>query len=133
MENLGTERWRKLVWNIPFNGLAVRERLDTERILGRAELRGEVEALMQEVLQAAACCGHALPPETIALQLARTEEMGPYRPSTLIDYEAGKALELESIWGEPLRRSQAKGASSPRLSALYHELSLIDRELCARK
>jgi 2-dehydropantoate 2-reductase len=50
-----------------------------------------------------------------------------YKPSTLLDYEAGKPLELEAIWGEPLRRGQATRIKTPRLEELYHELSLLDR------
>ncbi|MEP6956778.1 MAG: 2-dehydropantoate 2-reductase, partial [Chthoniobacterales bacterium] len=37
-ENLGRERWRKLVWNIPFNGLAVKHGLDTASILADDKL-----------------------------------------------------------------------------------------------
>jgi 2-dehydropantoate 2-reductase len=35
--------------------------------------------------------------------------MGAYKPSTLLDLEAGRALEVEAIWVEPLRRAQAQG------------------------
>ncbi len=59
-------------------------------------------------------------------QIKRTESMGAYKPSTLIDFEAGRRLEVESIWGEPLRRGLAAGAEMPRLAALYAELKLIN-------
>ncbi|MBC8039257.1 MAG: 2-dehydropantoate 2-reductase, partial [Opitutaceae bacterium] len=48
-------------------------------------------------------------------------------PSTMIDFVDGKPLEVEPIWGEPLRRARAKGVSTPRLAALYARL----RELSA--
>jgi 2-dehydropantoate 2-reductase len=51
-----------------------------------------------------------------------TPPMGPYQPSSLVDYLAGREVELESIWGEPLRRAQAAGAHVPALAALYAEL-----------
>ncbi|MGI8438362.1 MAG: 2-dehydropantoate 2-reductase [Chthoniobacterales bacterium] len=121
-ENLGRERWRKLVWNIPFNGLAVIHRLDTAGLLANEQLRAQALALMDEVIAAAQRCGYDLPTAEALEQMKRTEKMGPYKPSTLIDYEAGKPLELEAIWGEPLRRARAAGARVPHLSALYEQL-----------
>jgi 2-dehydropantoate 2-reductase len=52
--------------------------------------------------------------------------MGAYKPSTLLDFEAGRALEIEAIWGEPLRRAQAQGAALPRLEELYRWLKTLD-------
>jgi 2-dehydropantoate 2-reductase len=52
--------------------------------------------------------------------------MGAYKPSTLLDLEAGRALEVEAIWGEPLRRAQAQGAVMPRLEQLYTHLKSLD-------
>lgn len=48
--------------------------------------------------------------------------MGPYQPSSLVDFLAGREVEVESIWGEPLRRSQAKGIDTPELKRLYREI-----------
>jgi 2-dehydropantoate 2-reductase len=52
--------------------------------------------------------------------------MGAYKPSTLVDFQAGRPLEIEAIWGEPLRRAAAAGAFTPRLQELYKELKTID-------
>jgi 2-dehydropantoate 2-reductase len=53
--------------------------------------------------------------------------MGDFKPSTLIDYLAGRPLEIEPIWGEPLRRGQAKGIKAPQLAKVYGELIALDR------
>lgn len=128
-ENLARERWRKLVWNIPFNGLSVVTGLDTAAIIANDELRARVLALMDEVIAAANKCGTNLPTAEALEQMKRTEKMGSYKPSTLIDFEAGRPLELEAIWGEPLRAGIAAGASMPRLAALYQELRAINTRL----
>jgi 2-dehydropantoate 2-reductase len=60
-------------------------------------------------------------------QIKRTETMGAYRPSTLLDFQARRPLEIEAIWGEPLRRAQAAGAEVPRLQMLYSLLRSVDR------
>jgi 2-dehydropantoate 2-reductase len=127
VENLALERWRKLVWNIPFNGLSIAAGgLDTAAILSDEHLRSECLALMDEVIMAANKCGFSLPAAAALEQVKRTELMGAYKPSTLIDFEAGRPLEIEAIWGEPLRRARGAGAATPRLEELYEKLKTID-------
>lgn len=122
-ERLLEVRWRKLVWNVPFNGLSVTGGgMTTDVILQSAEWEAEVWALMREVQAAAAAYGVVIPEDFVVEQVERTRPMGPYKPSTMIDYVEGKPLELEPIWGEPLRRARAKGVSTPRLEALYARL-----------
>jgi 2-dehydropantoate 2-reductase len=120
VENLALERWRKLIWNIPFNGLSVAAGgLDTAAILSDDHLRGVAVGLMDEVVSGADKCGFQLPAAAAQEQVKRTESMGAYQPSTLIDFQAGRPLEIEAIWGEPLRRAVASGAQMPRLEVLY--------------
>jgi 2-dehydropantoate 2-reductase len=125
-ENLGFERWRKLVWNIPFNGLAVTAGIDTAAILADEQLRAAALALMDEVIAGANACGYALPTALALKQIKATEALRAYRPSTLIDYQAGKPLELEAIWGKPLRRATAAGARMPELQSLYEQLKALN-------
>jgi 2-dehydropantoate 2-reductase len=127
VENLALERWRKLVWNIPFNGLSVAAGgMDTEAILSDDYLRSECLALMDEVIVSANKCGFPLPTTAALEQVKRTESMGAYKPSTLVDFQAGRPLEVEAIWGEPLRRAAAAGAFTPRLRELYEKLKTMD-------
>jgi 2-dehydropantoate 2-reductase len=51
--------------------------------------------------------------------------MGPYQPSTLVDWLAGNELEIEPIWGEPLRQAQQAGLAMPHLERLYGSLRVI--------
>jgi len=126
-EDLALERWRKLVWNVPFNGLSVSEGgKDTAAILSDHRLRRECLALMDEIIVAANKCGFDLPASAGVEQVTRTESMGAYKPSTLIDFEAGQPLEIEAIWGEPLRRAAAVGAATPRLQELYEKLKAMN-------
>ena len=48
--------------------------------------------------------------------------MGAYQPSTLVDWLAGRELEVEAIWGEPLRQAKNAGLSLPHLEQLYRHL-----------
>lgn len=127
-EDLAMERWRKLVWNIPFNGLSIAAGgVDTATILGDPELFRATRALMYEVIAAANKCGFSLERATADEQLRLTKTVGRYKPSTLLDFEGGNPLEIESIWGEPLRRAVAAGAEVPRLQQLYALLKSLDK------
>jgi len=119
-DNLAELRWKKLVWNVPFNGISIAAGgVTTDLILASSELENLVRTLMAEVIEAAALLGYTISHALIDKQIASTRPMGAYRPSSLIDYLDGREVEVESIWGEPLRRAQKAGASVPRLEMLY--------------
>lgn len=125
-ENLAEARWRKLVWNIPFNGLAIAAGgLTTDIICADPVLAARVRVLMKEVQGAAGLMGYRIPDEFLRQQFDVTPPMGAYQPSSLVDCKAGRDVEIESIWGEPLRRAQAAGANMPELARLYDQLRAV--------
>jgi 2-dehydropantoate 2-reductase len=127
-DDLALERWRKLIWNIPFNGLSiVAGRIDTAAIVGDNNLRQLTLDLMNEVIAAAKKCGHPLPSDAWREHIKRTDNMSGYKPSTLQDWESGKPLEIEAIWGEPVRRARAAGTQMPGTEMIYELLKQLDR------
>jgi len=132
VENLITERWRKLVWNIPFNGLAIAAgELTTDLLMADPGLKKLVRGLMEEVVAIAAARGHEIPASYIDFQIERTLPMGPYRPSSLLDYMAAQPVEVESIWGEPLREARKAKLDAGRLEALYYLLKRLTSDRLA--
>jgi 2-dehydropantoate 2-reductase len=126
VDDLAEARWQKLIWNIPFNGLAIAGGgLTTDRILANPALAPQVRPLMDEVAAAARRLGYGVPEAFIQAQIDVTPGMGQYQPSSLVDFLAGREVEVEAIWGEPLRRAQAAGVAMPRLAALYDELKRL--------
>jgi len=75
--------------------------------------------LMEEIRAAARVMGHELSDGFLQKQLEVTRGMGAYRPSSLIDYLEGREVEVEAIFGEPLRRGEAAGVAMPTLRSLY--------------
>jgi 2-dehydropantoate 2-reductase len=129
VDDLLAARWSKLVWNIPFNGLSIAEGgIATDRICSDPRLAEEARALMLEVQRAAAAFGYDIPDDFVRKQFDVTPPMGSYQPSSLVDYLAGREVEVEPIWGEPLRRARAAGVDMPRLASLYARL----QALCSR-
>ena len=123
--SIGAARWYKLVWNVPFNGLGIAGGMggrDTHQVLEDPALQQEAKDLMTEVLAASAKLGYSQEPGLIEKEIARTRTMGHYKSSSQLDWEAGRPVELESIWGETLRRGTAAGVSMPHLQKLYEKL-----------
>jgi 2-dehydropantoate 2-reductase len=81
---------------------------------------------MDEVILAAGGLGYVLPENLAQKQIERTRSMGPYKASTLIDFERGQPLELKSLFEEPLRQAEAAGVHLPRLQALCRLLKQLD-------
>jgi 2-dehydropantoate 2-reductase len=126
VENLVTERWRKLLWNIPFNGLAiVADGATVADVLADEGLRSLARNLMSEVLDAARRRGHEIPESFADYQIARSASMGAYKPSSMIDWEQGRPVEVEAIWGEPWRQGMAAGAQLGRLEMLFRLLQRL--------
>lgn len=122
--------WKKLCWNIPFNGLAIAGGdIACDALLASPELVDLSWKLMREIQAAARARGLEISDEHLQKQFDVTAHCGAYLPSSLLDFRAGRELELESIWGEPLRRGTAAGVPMPHLETLY----LLLRALCAKK
>jgi 2-dehydropantoate 2-reductase len=147
--NLAQAQWEKLVWNIPFNGLGVAGAagydalvnpsspvvhrssagpvLPTDKLLADPRWEALLRELMMEVLAAAGALGFKIPVAFAEEQIARTRKMAAYQASTVLDYELGRPLELESLFLEPLRRAQAAGVPMPRLAAVCRVLQQLNQ------
>lgn len=139
-EDLARAHWEKLVWNIPFNGLGIAGVAGCEAMLnpqsairipqsGAACLATDVlladprwarllRELMDEVIAAANALGRPVPATLADKMIALTRTMGAYKASTLLDFEKGLPLELNSLFLEPLRLARRAGGATPRLAAL---------------
>jgi 2-dehydropantoate 2-reductase len=146
-ENLEQSHWKKLVWNIPFNGLGVASSagldavlcgeldhgqsrgpcLTTDRLLADDMWTQFVRELMLETIRAAHGLGFEVPETEAERNIALTSRMGPYKPSTVLDFENGRELELETLFLAPLAAAQKAGVPTPRLAALCAVLSQLNR------
>ena len=123
-------RWEKLVWNIPFNGLCALTDKTTDLLLAHPPTRALIRELMDEV----AAGGNAqdltspIDGEAFAAHLIKlTEGMGDYHPSMMIDRQQGRPLELEAIYGIPLKQAAQRGVDLPRIAMLYSLLGVTEK------
>ncbi len=118
-ENFSEAQWRKLVWNVPFNGLCITEGgIDTGELLAMPDGEDRVRELMLEVTRAASGLGFKIEDEFVEYQIKRTYPMADYRPSSMIDFVNGSPVEIDAIWSEPLRRARSVDVETPRLEEL---------------
>ena len=122
IEDLPLARWKKLVWNIPFNGLSVTKNSMTDALVKDPPTRELCKTLMNEIANAAAACSRQIDPVFINKMLLDTEKMAPYAPSMKLDFDRENPMEIESIYGNPLRAAKAKGVFMPETEKLYHQL-----------
>ena len=128
-EDLLLERWKKLVWNIPYNGLSVILNALTDELMSYVHTRQLVEQLMYEVAAGSKSCGRIIPDSFIQTMLDYTVKMKPYRTSMKIDYDERRPLEVEAIFGNPLRKAQAAGVDLPQISCIYQQLKFLDEKI----
>ena len=125
-EDLLLSRWKKLVWNIPYNGLSVILNARTDELMANPDTLMLVEEIMGEVIAAAKSCDRIIPDDFIPYMLEYTEKMKPYRTSMKIDYDESRPLEVEAIFGNPMRVAQKAGIKLPQIEVLYRMLKFVD-------
>ena len=126
VEDLGLARWKKLVWNIPFNGMSVVRDALTDHLIRDPDARALCITLMHEVAAAAAACARPIDEAFIGKMITDTEKMKPYAPSMKLDFDRGNPMEIESIYGNPLRAAKACGVAMPETEKLYHQLLALN-------
>ncbi|TAE60500.1 MAG: putative 2-dehydropantoate 2-reductase [Nostocales cyanobacterium] len=125
-EDLLLGRWKKLVWNIPYNGLSVILDATTDELMANLYTRTLVRELMLEVKLGAKSTGREIPDSFIQTMLEYTVKMKPYRTSMKIDFDESRPLEVEAIVGNPLRIAAANDFSLPLIRGLYQQLKFLD-------
>lgn len=125
-DDLLLARWQKLVWNIPYNGLSVILDATTSALMADVSTLELVRELMVEVVAGAKKCDRLISDSFINEMLDHTAKMKPYRTSMKIDYDEKRVLEVEAIFGNPLRMAHSAGTQLPRIATLYQQLKFLD-------
>jgi 2-dehydropantoate 2-reductase len=122
LASLAAGRWEKLIWNAAFNGLGASLGRDTGDLLSTAEGEGLVRAVMGEIVAVAGAEGHVFAPDIVDRKIAFTRPMGSYRTSMQVDRELGRAMEVDMIISEPIRRAERWGVAVPKLREIERRL-----------
>jgi len=133
-------RWHKIAINASMNPSAVLSGGTTNHDMCMdPELERHLKGVMDEVLETA--------PKVLGMPLtgglasaekllqSTKRNMSGSKPSMLLDWEAGKRMELEVILGNPIRIARERGIEMPRLQSLYALLRMAqhNRDLARDK
>lgn len=130
--DLESARWRKLVWNIPYNGMTVVLDGKTDELTRHPATRSLLRQMMEEVVAASRAVGvrDKLGDEVPAQMLDMTERMAPYAPSMKLDYDSRRPLEIEYIYSRPLEEARKAGVEMPCVAALERQLKFLAEKNC---
>jgi len=121
-------RWRKAVWNMPFNGMTVALNTSTDKLLGNPSTRQLIYDQMMEVIGAANALGISTLNSEFADKMMRmTDEMVPYSPSMKLDYDFHRPMELDYLYSRPIEEARRVGFDMPKLAMLEAELRFIQQ------
>ncbi|MBF0430799.1 MAG: putative 2-dehydropantoate 2-reductase [Fibrobacteria bacterium] len=120
------ERWKKLVWNVPYNGLCTLFQTTTDKLMRHAPMKLLIRDLMKEVVLAAKSCGAIIDNKFTDEMLQTTEQMAAYKPSMLLDYEKKVELELETIYHRPIQKAAKNGFQMKKTEVIYQQLLFLN-------
>ncbi len=119
-------RWRKAVWNMPFNGMTVALNTSTDQLLKNPATRQLIYDQMMEVIGAANAIGISALDKTFADKMMKmTDEMVPYSPSMKLDYDFHRPMEIYYLYTRPIEEAKKVGFEMPKLAMLEAELQFI--------
>lgn len=119
-------RWKKAVWNMPFNGMTVALNAQTDELLNVSHSAKLIKEEMMEVVNAAQALGvSALDDSFVEQMINLTKNMTPYSPSMKLDYDYGRPMEIEYLYSRPIEIAHSAGVSMPKLEMLEKELRFL--------
>ena len=120
-------RWKKAVWNMPFNGMTVALKTQTNLLLQHPATRQLIYEQMMEVIGAAQHLGVKNIDESFAQKmLEMTDAMTPYSPSMRLDYDFHRRMEIHYLYTRPIEIAREAGYDMPKLAMLEAELKFLD-------
>ena len=126
-QSLKKLRWKKLVWNMTFNGLSVVLDKTTNQILADPKDLKRCKIIMKEVIEAAKACDVLLPENFDQEMIAFTQKMIPYAPSMKLDYDFGRPMELQYIYEKPILFARKAGYNMIYTEELFNELVQLEK------
>ena len=119
-------RWKKAVWNMPFNGMTVALNTQTDLLLKNPATRQLIRDLMGEVVGAARHQGiTGLDESFIDKMIDMTDHMTPYSPSMKLDFDFHREMEIHYLYSRPIQIAREAGYPMPQLEMLEAELKFL--------
>jgi 2-dehydropantoate 2-reductase len=122
-------RWKKAVWNMPFNGMTVALHTQTDLLLKNKSTRQLIREQMMEVVTTAQHLGVKNIDESfVDKMIEMTDAMIPYSPSMRLDYDFHRPMEIYYIYSRPLEIAREAGCRMSKLEMLEAELRFLEED-----
>ena len=123
-------RWKKAVWNMPFNGMTVALHAQTDELLKHPATRQLIREQMMEVVGAARALGvNGVDESFVDKMIQMTDEMTPYSPSMRLDYDFHRRMEIYYLYTRPIETARKAGFRMSKLEMLEAELKFLEKNL----
>lgn len=120
-------RWKKAVWNMPFNGMTVALNTQTDILLQHPSTLQLIKDQMMEVIEAAQACGVKNIDESFAEKMIyNTVHMTPYSPSMKLDFDFKRPMEINYLYTRPIEKAREAGYQMRKLEMLEQELRFLE-------
>ena len=122
-------RWKKAVWNMPFNGMTVALHTQTDLLLKNKSTRHLIREQMMEVVTTAQHLGVKNIDESfVDKMIEMTDAMTPYSPSMRLDYDFHRPMEIYYIYSRPLEIAREADCRMSKLEMLEAELRFLETD-----
>ena len=121
-------RWKKAVWNMPFNGMTVALNTRTDLLLKNPSTFKLIKEQMLEVIHTAQQMGVNIPMSFADKMIQNTLDMTPYSPSMKLDYDYYRPMEIYYLYTRPLEEARKHGLQMPKLEMLEAELQFLEAQ-----
>lgn len=130
-------RWKKMLWNLPFNGISVAMGgITVDKIVTDPGLRQLAYTIMDETIAAANAelehvhgAGNFVPlgEKERAAMMKLSDDMGPYKPSTMLDFVNRRSMEVQYLFRTPVTRAERLGVPVPHLETVVTQIEAFQR------
>lgn len=122
-------RWKKAVWNMPFNGMTVALDTMTNKLLENPSTRQLIRDQMMEVVGAAKALGvKGVDEAFVEKMIQMTDAMTPYKPSMKLDFDNHRPMEIDYLYSKGIQQAANAGYHMHKLEMLEQELRFLEEQ-----
>lgn len=130
-------RWRKMIWNLPFNGISVAMGgITVDKIVEDPGLRRLSYRIMDETIAIANADMERMYGKDGFQPLSEADKqpmmtlsdlMGPYKTSTMLDLTNRRSMEVKYLFQEPVERARRLRVPCPHLETIVAQIEAFQR------
>ena len=122
-------RWKKAIWNMPFNGMTVALDTMTNKLLENPSTRQLIRDQMMEVVGAAKALGvNGVDEAFVEKMIQMTDAMTPYKPSMKLDFDNHRPMEIDYLYSKGIQQAANAGYHMHKLEMLEQELRFLEEQ-----